>query len=54
MALPLNVIMFCHLLHNFYILPQQRKYIGVKILILLSNIPIALLYFSILKTLQLL
>ena len=54
MALPLNVIMFCHLLHHFYILPQQRKYIGVKILILLSNIPIAFLYFSILKILQLL
>jgi hypothetical protein len=54
MALPLNVIMLAHLLHHFYILPQQRKYIGQKIIILLSNIPIAFLYFSILKTFQLL
>jgi hypothetical protein len=54
MALILNAIMLTHLLHHFSILPQQRKYIGVKILILLSNIPIAYLYFSILKTLQLL
>jgi len=54
MALPLNAIMLTHLLHHFCILPQQRKYIGLKIIILLSNIPIALLYFSILKTFQLL
>jgi hypothetical protein len=54
MALPLNAIMLTHLLHHYYILPQQRKYIGLKIIILLSNIPIAFLYFSILKTLQLL
>jgi hypothetical protein len=54
MAVPLNAIMLVHLLHHFYILPQQRKYIGQKIIILLSNIPIAYLYFSILKTLQLL
>jgi|GEM_PF-335535 len=43
----LNAIMLCHLLYHFYILPQQRKYIGTKILILLANIPIAFLYFSI-------
>lgn len=54
MAVPLNAIMLVHLLHHFYILPQQRKYIGQKIIILLSNIPIAFLYFSILKTIQLL
>lgn len=54
MALPLNAIMLAHLLHHFYILPQQRKYIGVKILILLGNLPVAFLYYSILKTLQLL
>lgn len=54
MALPLNVIMLCHLLHHYYILPQQRKYIGIKILILMSNLPIAFLYYSILKTLLLL
>ena len=50
----LNAIMLYHLLSHLYILPQQRKYIGHKILILLSNIPIAVLYFNILKTLQLL
>lgn len=54
LALPINAIMFYHLSYHFYILPQQRKYIGQKILILLSNIPIAFLYFNILKTLQLL
>jgi hypothetical protein len=54
MALPLNAIMLSHLLYHFYILPQQRKYIGLKIIILLSNIPIAFLYFGILKTLQIL
>lgn len=47
MAVFLNAIMFCHLLHHFYILPQQRKYIGLKIIILLGNIPIAFLYFNI-------
>ena len=30
MALPLNGIMLFHLLQNFLILPQQRKYIAVK------------------------
>ena len=47
LAIPLNIIMLTHLLHQFYILPQQRKYIGIKIMILLSNIPIALLYYTI-------
>jgi hypothetical protein len=54
MTVFLNAIMLYHLLYHFCILPQQRKYIGQKILILLSNIPIAFLYFNILKTLQLL
>lgn len=54
MALPLNTIMLTHLLHHFCILRHQRKYIALKIIILLSNIPIAFLYFNILKTLQLL
>ncbi|HEU4789263.1 MAG TPA: hypothetical protein VFS71_06230 [Flavobacterium sp.] len=48
-AILLNAIMFCHLLYHFYILPQQRKYIGFKILILLGNIPIAFLYFCIIN-----
>lgn len=46
-AVLLNAMMLCHLVYHFFILPQQRKYIGLKIVILLSNIPIALLYFSI-------
>lgn len=46
-AVLLNAIMFCHLVYHFYFLPQQRKYIGLKIAILLGDIPIALLYFSI-------
>ena len=49
MAMFLNAIMFCHLLQHFYLLPQQRKYIGLKIAILLSNIPVALLYYLIIN-----
>jgi hypothetical protein len=47
-AVFLNIIMLTHLLYHFYILPHQRKYIGAKIVILLSNIPVAFLYYSIL------
>lgn len=47
MAVLLNAIMFCHLAYHYCILHRQRKYIGQKILILLSNIPIALVYFGI-------
>jgi len=54
MATPLNLIMLVHLLYHFYILPQQRRYIGVIMMILLSNIPIAFLYFIILNTYKLL
>lgn len=54
LAIPLNSIMLAHLLHQFYILPQQRKYIGTKILILLSNIPVALLYYNIARSYNLL
>ena len=50
LAVLLNAIMLTHLLYLFYILPQQRKYIGLKILILFSNIPIAFLYYSFLNT----
>lgn len=49
----LNGIMLCHLQYHFYILPQQRKYIAQKILILLANIPIALLYLVILNSYKL-
>ncbi|MEO8237893.1 MAG: hypothetical protein ABI793_04035 [Flavobacterium sp.] len=45
----LNAIMLFHLIDNFIRQHEQRKDIGIKILILLSNIPIALLYFSIMK-----
>jgi hypothetical protein len=54
MATLLNAIMFSHLVYHFYILPQQRKYIGLKITILLSNIPIGLLYYGILSAYKLL
>jgi len=54
LAIPLNIIMLAHLLHHFYILPQQRNYIRLKIMILLSNIPVAFLYYAILHSYQLL
>lgn len=45
----LNAVMLFHLMDNFIKQHEQRKDTGIKILILLSNIPIALLYFSIMK-----
>lgn len=45
----LNAVMLFHLMGNFIKQHEQRKDTGIKILILLSNIPIALLYFSIMK-----
>ncbi|KAF2337577.1 hypothetical protein [Flavobacterium ginsenosidimutans] len=42
-----NTIMFFHLMEKFIHLPQQRKDIGMKILILLSNIPIIFFYYLI-------
>lgn len=39
-AIIVNIIMFVHLVDRFLHLPQQRKEIGFKILMLLSNIPI--------------
>lgn len=42
-----NLIMFFHLMEKFIHLPHQRKDIGIKILILLSNIPIIYLYYLI-------
>lgn len=53
-ALFLNAIMLLHLLDSFIKLPNQREYIGYKILIVLSNIPIALLYYTIIMKLNLL
>jgi hypothetical protein len=43
----LNAVMLFHLVDNFIRQHEQRKDIGIKILILLSNIPIALLYYTI-------
>ncbi|WP_166925608.1 hypothetical protein [Flavobacterium poyangense] len=46
-ALVVNAIMLFHLIDKFIELADQRKDIGIKILILLSNIPISFLYYSI-------
>lgn len=47
-AIIVNAIMFIHLTDRFIHLPQQRKDIGYKILLLLSNIPITFLYYLVL------
>lgn len=54
LAALLNIIMLTHLLHHFSILPQQRKYIGLRIVVLLSNIPIGFLYYGIADSFKLL
>ena len=46
-AILVNTIMFVHLAEKFLLLRQQRKEIGFKILLLLSNIPITILYYLI-------
>jgi len=46
-AIILNSIMLFHLIDKFIELTGQRKDIAVKILILLSNIPVTMLYYSI-------
>jgi len=46
-AIMVNIIMFIHLSDRFLHLPQQRKEIGFKILMLLSNIPITFFYYLI-------
>lgn len=46
-AIIVNLIMFVHLTDRFIHLQQQRKEIGMKILLLLSNIPITFLYYLI-------
>ena len=43
----LNTVMLFHLIDNFIKQHEHRKDIGIKILILLSNIPITLLYYTI-------
>jgi hypothetical protein len=46
-AILANTIMLFHLIDKFIELTEQRKDIAVKILILLSNIPVTMLYYSI-------
>ncbi|MTH14524.1 hypothetical protein [Flavobacterium sp. LC2016-01] len=46
-AIIVNLIMFFHLTDKFIHLPQQRKEIGIKILLLLSNIPVTFVYYLI-------
>jgi hypothetical protein len=46
-AIFLNTIMLVHLADRFIHLPEQRKDIGFKILVLISNIPITVLYYLI-------
>lgn len=46
-AIFVNVIMLVHLTDRFIHLPECRKDITFKILILLSNIPITFLYYTI-------
>jgi heme/copper-type cytochrome/quinol oxidase subunit 4 len=46
-AIFVNLIMFIHLVDNFIKRPNQRKYILNKILILVMNIPVVYLYYTI-------
>ncbi|HLA54598.1 MAG TPA: hypothetical protein VK623_00735 [Flavobacterium sp.] len=46
-AFIVNTLVFLNLLYHFIILPEQRTELAIKILILLSNIPIAAFYFYI-------
>jgi hypothetical protein len=46
-ALISNALVFLNLLYHFIILPEQRTELAIKIMILLSNIPIAAFYFYI-------
>ena len=41
-----NLLMLVNLLFLLFIYPEQREAIAIKILLLLSNIPIACFYFS--------
>ena len=44
-AILVNAIMFIHLTDRFVHLPEHRRDIAVKLLILLSNIPIFFFYY---------
>lgn len=47
----INGLMLLYLLYLIIVLPNKREYITIKILILVSNIPIAILYLYIIITL---
>ncbi len=53
-AILVNGIMFFNLVYHFIILPKHREYIAIKILILLANIPITILYIIIVFNINLL
>lgn len=53
-AIVLNTIMLLHLTDLFIRMPEVRKDIGIKILILLSNIPVTFLYYCIVMKIWLL
>jgi hypothetical protein len=53
-AILVNGIMFFNLAYHFIILPRHREYIAIKILILLANIPITILYILIVFNINLL
>lgn len=42
-----NGIVLLNLLYQFYIYPKDREILAIKMLIMLANIPIAVLYFFI-------
>ncbi|MGL2967561.1 hypothetical protein [Flavobacterium sp. XGLA_31] len=46
-AILINSLVLLNLCYQFIITPNERKTIAIRILILLANIPIALLYFYI-------
>ncbi|MCD9576476.1 hypothetical protein [Flavobacterium soyae] len=48
-AIVLNTIMLFYLTERFIHLPEQRRDIAVKILILFSNIPITFFYYLVMK-----
>ncbi|WP_300565700.1 hypothetical protein [Flavobacterium sp.] len=45
-AVVLNLIIFINLLYKFIITPNERTETAIRILILISNIPIAYMYFN--------
>lgn len=53
-AILVNGIMLFNLIYHFIILPKHREYIAIKILILLANIPITILYVLIIFNINLL